>query len=371
MELQLDANGDKTKLTWRLDSGPFSKPILLPKDLLLKRGAAVRAALNALNEHVGKNRMDIRNDVSRTLYRKVLTRLREEGRALFNALFDFRNPRAQELLEQLHALHRGAELTVHCSDDQTTLPLGFVYKDDTPAPALTADIAPSRADFAGFWLDRFKLTMRIAGGRCNELVVDPSTFKSLYALHREDLEAAAGYMGDDRERLNRLLTTIEFREGYYDWACAERACDDIADCNSVVFVFAHSDGDYLKLDDSTIDCIQFAEMLQRNHSERHTALLVLNCCLSVAGGENCSLLRAASEPGFCGLIGTEAEILNACAIRCGTRLMWDLCAEGLTLGESFDRMQKAEDLFPLNLLYTCYADRGFRLARPFEHLKVA
>ena len=98
-------------------------------------------------------------------------------------------------------------------------------------------------------------------------------------------------------------------------------------------------------------------------------LLVLNCCLSATGGEGRSLLSAIAQPGFCGLIGTEAEILNSYALRCGTRLMWELCANGLTLGEAFDRMQRAEDLFPLNLFYTCYAERDFRLKGPIGELQ--
>jgi len=49
--------------------------------------------------------------------------------------------------------------------------------------------------------------------------------------------------------------------------------------------------------------------------------------------------------------------------------MWELCANGRTLGEAFDRMQRAEDLFPLNLFYTCYAERDFRLNGPIDELQ--
>jgi hypothetical protein len=213
--------------------------------------------------------------------------------------------------------------------------------------------------------------MVIDGGPCGSLVIDPGSFKSLYALHKRELENAAAYMGDDRERLDLLLKTIDFGRGYYDWPNAERACDEVAGWNGVVFVFAHSDGDILELESTTIDSLQFAEMLQRNRGAAQTALIVLNCCLSATGGENCSLLGSCAASGFCGMIGTEAKILNTHAIRCGTRLMWGLCADGLSLGEAFDRMQNDADLFPLNLFYTCYADRRFRLAAPFSHLKAA
>jgi hypothetical protein len=110
-------------------------------------------------------------------------------------------------------------------------------------------------------------------------------------------------------------------------------------------------------------------MLHKDRDSKHTVLLILNCCLSVTGGEGGSLLSAAARKGFCGLVGTEAEILNTYALRCGTRLMWELCANGLPLGEALDAMQSAEDLFPLNLFYTCYAQRDFQLLRPIDQLR--
>jgi hypothetical protein len=68
-------------------------------------------------------------------------------------------------------------------------------------------------------------------------------------------------------------------------------------------------------------------------------------------------------------VGTEAEILNSYALRCGTRLMWELCFNGLPLGKAIDAMQSAADLFPLNLLYTCYAQRDFQLLKPMEPIE--
>ena len=111
-------------------------------------------------------------------------------------------------------------------------------------------------------------------------------------------------------------------------------------------------------------------MLHKDRDGNHAVLLILNCCLSAAGGEGGSLLSAAARRGFCGLVGTESEILNSYALRCGTRLMWELCAHGLPLGAALEAMQSAEDLFPLNLLYTCYAQRDFQLQRPISRLQL-
>lgn len=371
MELFLDPNGDHIKLSWRSDEGRRSKPILLATSLLLDRGRKVRDELNELNEYVTETGLNEENDRGWTRYQQILGHLKEYGRYLFKAIFQFDDPRAQGLLNTLNALPPGTELKIHCSDDQVTLPLGFVYGENVAVPNPTSAVRPSRQDLDGFWLNRFKITMVIDGDACGSLIIDPASFRSLYALHKTELADAAIYMGVDRERLDLLLRTIDFREGYFDWPNAERACEKVAGWNGVVFVFAHSNGDVLELETTKIDSRLFAEMLHHNRSEAQTALIVLNCCLSATGGDNCSLLGSVAQQGFCGLIGTEAKISNTHAIRCGTRIMWGLCAHGLALGEAFDRMQNDADLFPLNLFYTCYADRRFRLAAPFPHLQAA
>jgi hypothetical protein len=371
MELFLDPNGDQIKLRWRSDSaGSRGKPLLLPKNLLMTRAQEIRDDLTALSRYVGRTDLNADRDPGWAEYGRILGDLRDHGRALYRALFDFRDPRAVKLAAELEELPAGAELKIHCSDEQVTLPLGFVFCSGR-ANAPTAVTSPCRTDFHGFWLDRFRLSLLIEGSRCQALDIDPATFRSLYALHRGELEAIEEHLGIDRERLALLLSKIDFKEAYFDWKEAERAYDQFADWNQVVFVFAHSDGDWLMLDGSKIDSSSFTEMLQRNKPETQTTLVILNCCLSLSGDEHCSLLRSVSADGFCGVIGTEAEILNTYAMRCGTRLMWGLCAHGQSLGESFESMQRDIDLFPLNLLYTCYADRRFRLTQPFASLELA
>jgi hypothetical protein len=366
LELRLDPNGNEIKVTWRKDDGAWSKTLKLPSALLRDRARDVRAALSSLNAYVRTNQdLMEEKDPAWKRYASVLKELRQQGQALHNALLDEDDPRGRDLSHALQHLGAVGELRVYCSDDEVSLPFGFVFEGDVTS--MTGK--PSRSDFAGFWLDRFKITMLVAGSGCERenLSVDPQSLKALYALHRTEVEDAQQYLGSDSIRLKQL--TLLPVQDYYDWDAAKRACVDIRETNSIVFVLAHSDGDWLELADSKIDCKTFGRMLHKDRDENHVVLLVLNCCLSATGGEGRSLLSAAAQRGFCGIIGTEAEILNTYALRCGTRLMWELCANGLPLGKAFDEMQRAEDLFPLNLLYTCYAERSFQLERPLDQLR--
>ena len=369
LELMLDPNDDQIKVTWHKGSGPFSKPLKLSSALLSRRSHDVRAALSELNAYVRTNQdLDEEKDPGWKRYAGALKELQQRGAALYNAIFDEGDLRAQALLHALQSLGTGAELRVHCSDEVASFPLGFVFDGEAQLSAGR----PSRADFSGFWLDRFNITMLVAGGGVEpgSLDVDPQSLRALYALHRTEVEDAWQHLGTDSSRLKQL--TLLPVNAHYDWNSARRACATISSTDSIVFVLAHSDGDWLELaDNEKIDCQGFARMLHKGHTESRAVLLVLNCCLSATGGEGRSLLSAVAHPGFCGLIGTEAEILNTFALRCGTRLMWDLCFKGLTLGEAFEGMQHADDLFPLSLFYTCYAERSFRLQHPIELPKAA
>ena len=329
-----------------------------------KRSRAVREALSALNNYVcGNQTLEEEKDPGWRNYAAIIKTLRQKGQALFSAFLSEEAPRSQELLRVIGGLPQGSELRVNCSDDEVSLPLGFVFEGEVGSPIGK----PSRADFAGFWLDRFKITMLVEGSGCGHerRNVNPQSLKALYALHRTEVENALPFLGADTISKLKVLTLLPVQQ-YYNWDTAKRAYAEIRDEDNIVFVFAHSDGDSLELDDSSIDCNTFSLMLHKDRDPSHPILLILNCCLSVTGGDGGSLLSAAARKGFCGLVGTEAEILNTYALRCGTRLMWELCFNGRPLGEALDEMQSAPDLFPLNLLYTCYAQRDFQLLRPID-----
>jgi hypothetical protein len=368
MELKILPNDDHVKLLWREPPGQWAHPIRLNAKRLSNRARSVRETLCGLTQYVKSNRSLLEEcDPDWRAYKQFLTRLRQDGQSLCRALFPFDDPAAKSLLRTLDELPKGTELKVYCSDSEVTLPLGFVYRCDQPIRDVE-DVAVSRDDFADFWMSRFDITMSVSRGRekSDDRPISIDTFRSLYAMHEDELTDAYGFIGDYARKL-QLLTQIEFKDRY-DWESADRVCDELGDWNSVVFVVAHSDGDHLDLGKSKIDSDLFGEMLSRNRHAGRSKLVVLNCCNALCGEDNCSLLQAVAEHGSCGVVGTEAEILNVHAIKCGTHLMWNLCAKAMTLGNAFKDMQAEPRLFPLNLLYTCYADRHFSLDRPLKEL---
>lgn len=368
ISLQFAPNGDVIKVS-RVHSNRVSKPfIVVNKGELLRCSAKIRGCLAALNEYIRRNsRLEEARDPGWRDYAQTVRSLQEAGRALRNTLFDDSSERVRSLLHDILTLAPEAQLILNYSDEQATLPFGFIFEGEPSAP----EGRPARAHFENFWLRRVKITVSLMNDDAEapeDRLLDPSSFRALYALNKAELENAKELLADaERSQLDQLISLPV--KAHYDWSTARNAWCTETNLINVLFVFAHSDGDWLELNDgsqkSSLDSQTFCKQFTRKEDGPAT-ILIMNCCKSAIGAEGRSILSAVARPGFAGLIGTEAEILNTYAVRCGTHLMWSLCARDCNLGEAFDNLQSSEDLalFPLNLFYTCYADRSFRLRAP-------
>jgi hypothetical protein len=381
VELYISPNGKDVVLWWQEQPGtPASRTWHVPQASVATRSRDVRQVLKELNDYLRTNpRLHEERDPSWEKYLAIVNELKERGRSLHRVLFQYpeRPPPAHELEMAIENLGRDDELIVHCPDDAVTFPLGFVcapLPDDADdaggaaeAPALTR---PDRADFDGCWVNRFDITMLLNGAGCG-LHIERESLRTVYALDAVAIERAIEELAAAslENEIECFLTLSALEIGKRNqWALVRKACAQLADFNGVIFVLAHTqDGDlYLADTDARIDCLDFADLIRQRLRYDRSKLLILNCCASAVGAEGNSLLGAVADKGFCGLIGTEAEILNTGALRCGSRLLWEIYFNGKSLGAAFRAMQDAADLFPLNLFYTCYAQRGFHLDRPLE-----
>ncbi|HZT07800.1 MAG TPA: hypothetical protein VFC51_12270 [Chloroflexota bacterium] len=365
LAIQLASHGEEIKINRQRADGSWTTPFRLKAALLRTRSRRIRTALNALSAYVRANQpLQNPRDVGWTNYCAILRELQESGQGLYDAIFDGSGP-AADLRKAIDALKPDGELLVHIADDDVTLPFGFLFEGQIKAPPES----PRRAHFDQFWLSQLRITVVVQNSGTDDerfLCLDPKEFRALYALNRAEFELAVEALDPRETRQLRSLLNIPLKE-HYDWSSAREAWDSCV--GNVFFVLAHSDGDILSLSDSTLDSGSFSKRFNRP-GDGPLTLLILNCCLSIMGAAGGSLLSAVARPGFSGIVGTEAEILNSVALRCGTQLMWNLCANGRTLGEAIDALQQSDDptVFPLNLFYTCYARREFRLSSPLEGL---
>jgi hypothetical protein len=373
MEITINTNGPDTIKIWWQDRDVFGPgqfgPILLNLAEITKRSTNVRNAISKLSNYFERRLTSLPLDVGWEEYASLMSSLQFAGAGLYAALFKGKGEEQLALRKHIEGLSNGSEIELHCHDDQVSIPFGFLTESFNEPPPPSG--ALSRDHFNHFWVNRFRINARILNCRIklSQLEIEPEEFRALYALNEKSVLDALEYLKEKllTEEVERfdLLKTISVH-AHHEWGGVSDACKKISKSGSIIFVLAHSDGDKIELGEEEMDSGLFADMIQRERDEEMPELLILNCCASATGDAGKSLLSAVARTGFCGLIGTEAKISNVHALRCGIHLMWNICTKGITLGEAFAEMQADSALFPVNLFYTCYASRDFKLKRPIE-----
>jgi hypothetical protein len=220
----------------------------------------------------------------------------------------------------------------------------------------------------------FRLTVRVQGGSSRLPKPGRERRRALYALHEELFALARRELkrrnAELDQKLDQLLETDSVSGT--TWTECQRHWRSIAeDYDSVLYMFGHSDGERIMLADGSdradavLPASGFSSSFRKRGDTRSASICILNGCRTAAPGTNrpwpASFLSATRKPGFFGFIGTEIEIPNTVASRYGVALLWRLFREGEALGDAFDALRREPDLFPVNLLYTCFANRNFRL----------
>jgi hypothetical protein len=372
-KLRISAQGDQFKLSWEIpgEDGPWEPPAYqVDAGYLQQLSDAVR---DQLRELAFFNASD---------FPAVLQRLAHRGRDLFGLLMpdpdrgDFIGVRSR-LEEVAQEPHRNRhEFKITLDTDKLFVPWGFVFAGQTDEVPRKPTM--SLADMRGFWLSSFNISVTYFGDptplRCERRT---SACKFL-ALHEEMFDGARSSLKEDTEfikRLDQLLATempptTNWTSFWEQWARAGSAKD------SVLYFYGHSDGQRIELrekrdersrDDPAFDLLAANLKRFRKRPDGSASIFLLNGCQTAAPSGSievpisANFLKETRQAGYFGFIGTEAQVSNVFACRYGTEFLWRLFQQGLSVGEAFDELLQDDKLFPQNLLYSCYADRKFRV----------
>jgi hypothetical protein len=392
LSLHVTKEGDQFKLIWTVvepDEIWDPPSYVVDPGRLQQAAAGVRAQLRAIAFMPPRNTAE---------FSSLLKKLAQRGRELFLHLMpDPINGEASELQQRLEyaaeisekqQLDEVAEgrndgrsdqktsrpnLKVTLGTDELFVPWGFLFPRSKghlpPAPSF------SLRDMMGFWLSQFNITV-VYGGSRSMPRKRKLNFCRVLALHEGMFVAARRIL--DKETSGRLDTLLESEpEPATDWDSFRNTWDRVKDDNdTVLYLYGHSDGKQIHLSDLSDDpkyaLLSTSLISYRKRNSDSATLFMLNGCQTAAPAPACpygaisaNFLKETRQPGCYGFIGTEAEISNTFACQYGTEFLWRLCREGKSVGESFDELLKSDDLFPQNLLYTCYADRKFRFVQAF------
>jgi hypothetical protein len=255
-------------------------------------------------------------------------------------------------------------LTIN-ADPDLHIPWGFVFDGDWKSinPG-----AKEPTDFEGFWAMRYMLSAVFNGSnlsatkatRCRE------SFRLLSLLNRHEYEFAAQDLGAAHPNFASIISLPV--GAAFNVEIADKKIDEAASMDTIFHFFGHCvDGKLVLDEDQLIDVIRFNMMLERltdrkvGRSIAGCSLIFLNACETMIGESDYSLRAAAARPGICGLVATEAKVPRDFALQFGHRFLQLLVEEGLSIGETMQNLRT--ELWPISLLYGCYAHPAYRIGR--------
>ncbi|MFM0330065.1 hypothetical protein [Paraburkholderia strydomiana] len=360
LQLQICAQGaGQIKLSWM---GAIWRSYCVDKACLESAGADVRSVLQSIaDEYTDPN----------PSYEDYLPTLARAGERLKSALFA--SPDSAESADEvgsfLTGLGQKTSLCI-CSDSSVHLPWNFVYAGNPNAmPKPTGKLS----DFDDFWTNRFKIRIRF-----QQASVPPKTpiskkrVKTLLALHNERFKAATQALKNDPELQRKIRRLLEHEIGHTNnWFDCRSKWDNLANEDSIFYIFAHSDGKSLSLSDkppcsksSGIDRYLlspsgFQTYFRKSRSNPTNTLCFINGCRTADGDWGNGFLSTTSTHGFQGFIGSEAEVPNDRATKYAVEFLSHLL-EGSTVDVAFEATR--ELCFPMSLWYSCYAYPDFQIS---------
>jgi hypothetical protein len=223
--------------------------------------------------------------------------------------------------------------------------------------------AGSLADFKDFWSSRFCIATRFSKtSHLKDEARSRTNFRVLYVLHKDAFQKARSQLAPpDQLCLDRLIA--QDATNAVDWNSARDKWRSIAENDSIIYIFGHSNGQEIALSDGDephhrLSAGAFRSSFKKKGT-RSATICFTNGCWTAAGHKDQSFLTATALPGFHGFIGSEAEVSNEFATRYGLEFMRNICDRGCSIQETFEHLR--QELFPLSLLYSCFAHGKFRI----------
>jgi hypothetical protein len=361
IQLQMTAQGQQqVKLSWM---GPLNRAYCVDRERLNAAGRSVREVLqNVADAYVSK-------DAS---YTPLLPALARAGERMIGALFDSSESRdsADEMRSFLSDLEKCTPLNIY-SDSTVHIPWNFVFAGD---PEVMRPPIGKEQDFDDFWARRFKIRVRF-----HQTALPPKSpiaktrVKTLLALHQNRFKDATRALHDVPDLYAKIQRLIAHEVGVTNnWYDCRSKWRNMSNDDSILYIFAHSDGKSLSLRDEIppdpfpdrdryeLDPNGFSVYFKKQKTASTNTLCFINGCKTADGDWGNGFLSVTSDHGFQGFIGSEAKIPNDAATRYAVEFLTALLEGGASVDEAYEYSRTA--CFPMSLWYSCYAYPDFKLS---------
>jgi hypothetical protein len=352
--LTLIQHGTLLQLIWESES--WNTEYWVPLMAVLEASQRIRRILDQLNTFAHANHV-LRDPWEGDEFAAIIANLRARGEDLYLALLDTEECEKRQLVESKLIQNSDVSLSVKVIKG-LALPLGFVCPSHCAAQQ---GIGRQLNVFKGFWVFDHRLTLNAVGGTCNRSHTED--MKVLFAVDNDEFIRLIDVFRLRSEWDPLLALDVGKADGWNQVVDKWRGITEENDYDSLFMVLGHNDENGLHLGPSqSMSAAKFKQRFSRKLSDVGSTLLFMNGCSTVGDGPT-SFLKVVGRPGFCGLIGAETEIANDFALAYAGRFLNRLLLgqKPVTVGEAFHAMRDENDLFPRNLLYSCYAFQNFRI----------
>jgi hypothetical protein len=376
MWLKVQPEGDQLAFTWGNVRGPHPSNYHVGRKSVLDAAARIRVVLEKLAKW-----SHLKDPV---VLQSLLRELVGEGRALRFVIFDSPARAAEVLVLQdwIAQQYRDGDTELDITADSNLyIPWGFAFEDEVVDPdAAAVDSAESAAhkpaevaavpdpaaaifaECAQFWSLKFKLSMVFsASGRPAKSNRPRASYKLLSIINPAVLECAQETVRDE------LMTLFKEPVGAaYNLERCEQLVSEAARNDTLIHFFGHCREGHLDLGSEKIDPTRFkmiVEKLLARRDDRSSPynLIFLNACETLTGELDESFRNAAARPGLCGIVATEASVPQSFAADFGLRFLKSMLKDGKSIGDTMETLRRDPTLWPLNMLYSCYAFADYRI----------
>ena len=350
-----------SRLSWGNNSGPYPTSYAIDVAWLERSANNVRKELHKLAL------WGVEGNVAAQLP-EILLSLARAGFRLYGTLFQAIGNEQQVaddirdwVAEQFALGDRVMRVT---ADPNIHVPWGLVFEQNPDGDNFAGHELES---FADFWATKYSLSSTLSG----------------YAYTRSKLVRRL-----DHARLLSLVNDVECNQIRNDTRAPLR--DEFqqlvarpvgrgasaADCRSnirgqgigdtIVHVFGHQRNGVIDLGNGKqVDLFEFRDLLgeiveQSGGPTNSQGLVILNACSGAYGDCDYSFVRIAEKTGLCGLIAAESAVPRDFAAMFALRFLKDLLAGGKSVGETMSELGRDKSMWPLSLLYGCYAQPDYR-----------
>jgi hypothetical protein len=263
------------------------------------------------------------------------------------------------------------------TDAAIQIPWNFIFDND---PFDGLPISGDISDFDGFWLSNVFVYVRYSSSFSPiDKPLDKQALRTLMAFDENEFDVARGEISKQLPDVDETIANLTRKPvgAVTDWDNCREKWEEIRDCDSVIYIFGHSNGKEISLhgDPSQVredekqkyilDTASFAGIFTKNRGSSSKTLCFLNACRSAGGVMSDGFLGVTHARGFHGFIGAEAEISNIDATLYATEFLNKLVNEGRSVGQIVNELRGRRfpnRRFPTGIWYTCYADPEFRVS---------